>query len=136
MQQRDDGSYLFSPTDLVNFLGCSHSTVLDIRSFSEKLKEDEVSESDKLLHRKGDEHEAAYLASLKKEGKRVAEIPKDGPLAERFRMTKEAMRKGADVVFQAALLGDNWAGYADWNAISQTRLQSICKTAWVETGAN
>jgi uncharacterized protein len=114
MQQRDDGSYLFSPTDLVNFLGCSHSTVLDIKSFSEKLKEDDVSESDKLLRRKGDEHEAAYLASLKKEGKRVAEIPKDAPLAERFRMTKEAMRKGADVVFQAALLGGNWGGYADF----------------------
>ena len=114
MQQRDDGSYLFSPTDLVNFLGCSHSTVLDIRSFSEKMKEDEVSESDKLLRLKGDEHEAAYLARLKKEGKRVAEIPKDAPLAEKFRMTKEAMRKGADVVFQAALLGDNWGGYADF----------------------
>lgn len=114
MQQRDDGSYLFSPTDLVNFLGCSHSTVLDIRSFSENIKEDEVSESDKLLRRKGDEHESAYLESLKKEGKRVAEIPKDVPLAERSRMTKEAMRKGADVVFQAALLSDNWGGYADF----------------------
>lgn len=114
MQQRDDGSFVFSPTDLVNFLGCSHSTVLDIRSFSEKMENDEVSESDKLLRRKGDDHEAAYLASLKEQGKRIAEIPKDASPAERFRMTREAMRKGADVVFQAALLGDNWGGYADF----------------------
>jgi len=114
MQKRDDESYLFSPTDLVNFLGCSHSTVLDIRAFAEPLKEDEVSESEKLLRRKGDEHEAAYLESLKKAGKTVAEIPKDVPLADRSRMTKEAMRKGADVIFQAALLGENWGGYADF----------------------
>ncbi|MBN8603138.1 MAG: TM0106 family RecB-like putative nuclease [Planctomycetes bacterium] len=114
MQQRDDGSFVFSPTDLVNFLGCSHSTVLDIRSFSDKAAKDEVSESDKLLRRKGDEHEAAYLASLKEQGKRIAETPKDASPAERFRMTKEAMRKGADVVFQAALLSENWGGYADF----------------------
>ena len=114
MQKRDDGSYLFSPTDLVNFLGCSHSTVLDIREFSETLVRDEVSESDKLLRRMGEEHEAAFLQSLKDEGKTVAEIARDGSLANRSRRTKEAMRKGADVVYQAALLGENWAGYADF----------------------
>jgi hypothetical protein len=46
MQRREDGSYLFSPTDLVNFLSCSHATVLDLKAFSEKLKRDEVSDSD------------------------------------------------------------------------------------------
>jgi uncharacterized protein len=114
MQKRDDGSYLFSPTDLVNFLGCSHSTVLDLRAFSETLKRDEVSDSDKLLRRKGEEHEAAYLQSLKNDGKTVAEIAKDTSVADRSRLTKEAMRKGADVVYQAALLGENWGGYADF----------------------
>ena len=114
MQKRDDGSYLFSPTDLVNFLGCSHATVLDLRAFSETLRQDEVSESEKLLRRKGEEHEAAYLQSLKNDGKNVAEMPKHGPLADRSRLTTEAMRKGADVVYQAALLGENWAGYADF----------------------
>ena len=114
MQQRSDGSYLFSPTDLVNFLGCSHSTVLDLRAFSEPLERDEVSDSDKLLHRKGEEHEAAYLRTLKSEGKTVAEIPKDISIADRSRLTREAMRKGADVVYQAALLGEKWGGYADF----------------------
>lgn len=82
MQKRDDGSYLFSPTDLVNFLGCSRSTVLDIRSFSEPLEHDEVSDSEKLLRRKGEEHEAAYLQSLKNDGKTVADIAKDISLAD------------------------------------------------------
>lgn len=115
MQLRDDGSYLFSPTDLVNFLGCSHATLLDLKAFSEPLNQDKVSESDKLLRQKGEEHEAAYLRQLKGEGKTVAEIPKeDISIADRSRMTKEAMRKGADVVYQAALLGENWVGYADF----------------------
>jgi predicted RecB family nuclease len=114
MQQRDDGTYLFSPTDLVNFLGCSHCTVLDLRAFSEPLKRDEESESERLLRRKGAEHEAAYLQSLKDAGKTVAEIPKDASIADRSRMTREAMRKGADVIYQAALLGENWGGYADF----------------------
>ena len=114
MQKRDDGSCLFSPTDLVNFLGCSHSTVLDLKAFSEPLEKDEVSESDKLLHRKGEEHEAAHLQNLKNAGKTVAEMPKHGPLAERSGMATNAIKKGMDVVYQATLLGQNWAGYADF----------------------
>lgn len=114
MQKRHDGSYLFSPIDLVNFLGCSHSTVLDLRAFSEPLERDEASESEKLLRRKGEEHESAYLQSLTNDGKTVAEIPKHISIADRSRLTKEAMRKGAAVVYQATLLGDNWGGYADF----------------------
>lgn len=115
MQQREDGTFLFSPTDLVNFLGCSHATALTLRAFTEQqLKPDELTESDKLLHRKGELHETEYLKSLKGEGRRVAEIPKDVALADRARMTTEAMKKGADVVYQAALLGDNWGGFADF----------------------
>lgn len=114
MQQLHAGRYLFSPTDLVNFLGCPHATVLDRRALSEHLKHDEITESEELLRRKGNEHEAAYLQTLKNDGRTVAEIPKLDSLADRSRLTKEAMRKGADVVFQAALLGDNWGGFADF----------------------
>jgi uncharacterized protein len=114
MQRRVDGSYLFSPTDLVNFLGCSHAAVLDIRSFSETLEPDEGSDADKLLRRKGEEHEAAYLQCLKDAGKTVAEIPQNVPIAERSRRTKEALSDGVDVIYQAALLGENWGGYADF----------------------
>lgn len=114
MQQRDDGGFQFYPTDLNNFLGCSHSTILDIRAFTEALKHDAESKSEALLRRKGDEHEAAYLESLKSAGKRVAEISKDTGPADRLRLTKEAMRKGADIVYQAALRDDKWGGFADF----------------------
>jgi uncharacterized protein len=115
MEARDDGSHLFSPTDLVNFLGCFHSTVLDVRALAEPVKHDDASESEALLRRKGEEHEAAYLQTLKDQGRSVAEIPKEHvSIAERSRLTREAMRKGADVIYQAALLFENWGGYADF----------------------
>jgi uncharacterized protein len=114
MQRRDDKSLLFSPTDLVNFLGCAHSTVLDLKSFCEPLLKDEASESDLLLRRKGAEHEARYVESLKMTGKSVAVIGSDLSLAERARATSEAAQIGADVIYQAALLGENWHGYADF----------------------
>jgi uncharacterized protein len=114
MQQRPDGSYLFSPTDLVNFLGCYHAIVLDLRSFAEAIQADDPSETDILLQRKGLAHEATYLQALKDQGKTIAEIPTNLPAAERIRQTSEAMRAGIDVVYQAALAQRHWGGYADF----------------------
>src|SRR6266478_6061213 len=93
MQERDDGTYLLSPTDLVNFLGCAHSTVLDLKAFSIPLEKDRGSDGDLLLRRKGEEHEAAYLQTLKNAGKSVADIGRNLSLADRVRFTNEAMRK-------------------------------------------
>lgn len=45
-----------------------------------------------LLQRQGDEHELAFLESLKADGRAIVEIPKDGiPLEESVRLTVEAM---------------------------------------------
>jgi predicted RecB family nuclease len=114
MQRRDDGSHLFYATDLVNFLGCSHSTVLDIRSSAGELERDEASEGDKLIRRKGLEHERAYLQRLKNEGKSVVEIPTNASNEERVRRTEEALKAGPDVIYQAALAEGDWAGFADF----------------------
>ena len=115
MQQRDDKTSLYSPTHLVNFLGSAHSTILDLRAIiSQSLKRDEISDSDKLLQQKGQEHETTYLQRLKAYGKIVAEISRDIPVDERTRLTTEAMRKGVDVVYQAALYAARWGGYADF----------------------
>lgn len=114
MQRRPDTSYLLSPTDLVNFLGCAHATVLDLRAFLEPLQQDEASEGEKLLRRKGDEHEAAYLQRLQKVGKSVAVIPKYLRADERTRITIDAMQRGAEAIYQAALVSENWQGFADF----------------------
>lgn len=114
MQQRDNGDVLLSATDLVNFLGCLHSTFLDLKSFAVLLKPDDPSDGDELLRRKGQEHEANYLGQLISTGNDVAIIPPDSPIADRARLTSVAMNERRDVIYQAALLGDKWVGYADF----------------------
>src|SRR5262245_48370612 len=114
MQLQPDGSYLFSPTDLVNFLGCHHAIVLDIKSFSEELRADDPSDTDLLLQRTGLAHERKHLQTLKDQGKTVAEIPTNLSPAERVGRTVDALRAGVDVVYQAALLHGRWGGFADF----------------------
>jgi uncharacterized protein len=114
MQQSQPGRFIFSPTDLINFLGCHHASLLDRLSFSQDLAPDDPSEHDQLVQQKGLAHEADYLQQLKAERKRVTQIPNYLPYADRLALTIEAMRSGVDVVYQAALQAELWAGYADF----------------------
>lgn len=114
MHAQNDGRYRFSPTDLVNFLGCAHATVLDLRALTEPIPDIDESEHDKLLRQKGDEHEMAFLNKLRAEGRQIIEIPRTASSSERRKLTDAAMSDGAEVIFQAALADDRWAGYADF----------------------
>ena len=77
MQQYGNDQILYSPSDLVTFLGCHHASFLDVKALSEDMDKAEASTTGQLLQQKGLEHEAAYLQQLKDEGKSVVEIPKD-----------------------------------------------------------
>src|SRR5690606_28069260 len=78
-----------------------------------------------VLTRRGLEHEAAYLARLRREGLDVVEIaepdhtlPRLDALRERQAATRAAMEAGADVIFQATFLDERdsvrWRGHADF----------------------
>jgi uncharacterized protein len=67
----------------------------------------------RLVARKGDEHEKAFLQSLKQSGLEVVEIPRDDTAVA---ATLAAMRGGAPIIFQGHLGRDGWAGYADFLA--------------------
>lgn len=121
MQQHDNDRILYSPSDLVTFLGCNHAIFLDTRALSENLKRSEVNTTAQLLQKKGLEHEAAYLQKLKAEGKSVLEIPKDRNLQDRAHLTKEAMHSGADVIYQAVFVAVPWRGDADFLIKCNTR---------------
>jgi uncharacterized protein len=111
----DSAAVLYSASDLVNFLGCAHSTVLDLRHL--EVRAELPRETDKyleLLQIKGLEHERAYLEILKSSGRTVAEIPADAKLEARVRLTRGAMLDGIDVIYQGALLSPPWHGYADF----------------------
>jgi len=114
MQRRHDQD-LFSATDVVAFLGCKHRTTLDLRRLAGWNAEPApVDAAMALVQTFGDRHERAYLQTLKGQGLQVVEIDKTSPLEDQVAATRHAMRAGAEVVFQAALLQAPFLGYADF----------------------
>jgi uncharacterized protein len=130
----------YSATDLLNWMGCAHRTALDadaLDSRAPRSKDPEGPEqaADVVELRpygpdgpvfsapetaRGDMHERAMRQSLEAQGLHVEEISRESgfPTAEGVRAaverTREAMRAGVDVVFQAALLDAPWFGFADF----------------------
>ena len=92
MQSRN-GATLFSASDLVNFMGCAHATVLDLRQLIARVDLAPDDEQARLLQEKGLEHERAYLERLKTEGKSVAEIVGDDDI-ERMPPTPGGAARG------------------------------------------
>jgi predicted RecB family nuclease len=113
---------IFSPSDLNAYLECEHLTMLELAVARRELEWPEADnlQAD-LVKRKGDEHERAYLQRLQAESKSVVTIgggseAGDGSwdLEAAARATEEAMRSGADIVYQAVLLDGDWRGFADF----------------------
>jgi predicted RecB family nuclease len=119
---RADGPDLrLSPSDLSGFLGCRHRTGLDLAvamgNLARPAWSDPVAQA---LRDRGAEHERAYVDYLRAQGLGVVGI--DGAVLPDARVadTLAAMRGGADVIVQAALVsggsspaGVSWLGYAD-----------------------
>lgn len=107
----------FTPSDLTDSISCAHL-------FAEKLKRvrgertfPPREETDNLVQRKGEEHEAAYLAQLKADASlNVVEIDVNNddwtiPIEQTIAAINDP---SVDVVFQAHLAKGNWRGRADF----------------------
>jgi uncharacterized protein len=114
--QADSTGVLYSAKDLINFLGCQHSTALDLDVAARVLHAPKEAEDAylELLKEKGNAHESAYLETLKAEGKCVREIQQMDSLDEMTEATRQAMRDGVDVIYQGALRSGQWHGYSDF----------------------
>lgn len=113
----ENGLPLHSATDLVAYLGCAHATALDLQVLGGSLTALESTGDPylEILKQKGDEHERRHLEQLKREGRSVIEIPRGASLKTLSDATLEAMRQGADVIYQGALAdGELWHGYSDF----------------------
>jgi predicted RecB family nuclease len=114
MRLDEDERLGFSPSDLNGFLACPHLTTLQVAVAVEELpKPFRHNPHVHLIRRKGEEHEAAYLASL---GGDVVRIGKPWEIGWEVAAgsTQDAMREGAPVVYQAAFSHDRWRGLADF----------------------
>jgi uncharacterized protein len=131
-----DGKPVYAATDLVGFLACEHRLALERAAMlglvAKPFRNDP---SIDIVAKRGDQHERNYLEALRESGSRVVEIHKDGskvqpldgtPEAEPAARdpgadlraaqdeTIEAMRAGADVVYQATFFDGTWRGHADF----------------------
>ena len=71
MQVLDDRLVL-SASDLINHLECAHLTHLDLEVASGRISLEKTrTDSTDLVARKGEEHERAYLESLRAAGREV-----------------------------------------------------------------
>jgi uncharacterized protein len=115
--QATNGRLVLSPTDLNDHVECPHLTTLSREVALGTRRRPHVPEDHAdLLRRKGDEHEAAYLTALRAAGRQVVNVVG----ADRWdfetsaRATEEAMRAGAEVIYQATFVVGDWRGRADF----------------------
>ena len=116
MQHAPHG-FLFSPSDLTGFLACEHLTQLDRAvALGERARPRFDSEYAALLKRKGEEHERLFLEGLRSAGRGVTEVGlgEDRDFEAAARATAEAIRTGAEYIYQAVFLADGWRGLADF----------------------
>jgi uncharacterized protein len=100
-----------SASRLNDFLGCPHRAALWLAGIK---PEGEVDATLQLIRDKGFEHEAAVLAQLEKLHGPAESIPPDGSFSDRIRLTREAIERGAKLIYQGALSKDAWLGYPDF----------------------
>src|SRR6201988_2601225 len=96
---RVDGRVFLSPSDLNDYVECQHLTTLALEVARGKRKRPYVpNEHGDLLRRKGEEHEAAYLAALRTQGRQVVDVigANRWDFDASARATIEAMRAGAE----------------------------------------
>ena len=107
------GRLILSPSDLNDYVECPHLTTLALEvARGTRTKPFVLNEHGDLLRRKGDEHEAAFLDRLRAEGRQVVNVIGDDrwDFDASARKTIEAMRAGADVIYQATFVREDWRG--------------------------
>jgi predicted RecB family nuclease len=100
-----------SASRLNDFLGCPHQAALWLADVKPDGPSDPTLD---LIRKKGFDHEAAVLAQLKAEHGFLTEIPTDLDYATREARTREAIVSKSPLIYQAALVRENWQGFPDF----------------------
>jgi len=122
--QTIDGMPVYSATDLVGFLECEHLTNLELGARQKLIERPERADPElDRIRMRGDQHEARFLADLQAQGLQVVtlKLPEgewEGGRGERYRhaaeITRQAIRRGDEVIYQACFFDGTWLGFADF----------------------
>src|SRR2546425_3627902 len=114
-----DGQLIVSPSDLTGFLECEHLTQQELAAARGEIERPERKDPElEVLTRRGLEHEARHLASLRTGHRRVVEFPfPDGTtarLTQAHAQTVTAMSEGVDVIYQGTFFDGRWRCHPDF----------------------
>ena len=112
MKRRGSG-YLFSPTDLTNYMQSEFITWMDPYALERAGEEqaDPDTEERRVIQEKGIEHERAFLDLLQVQGRQACKF--EG-LREHLTETRVAMRRGEEIIYQGYLEYGEFGGYPDF----------------------
>src|SRR5205823_14840675 len=104
-----DGRLIVSPSDLTGFLECEHLTQQKLAAARGEIERPERKDPElEVLTRRGLEHEARHLASLRTGHRRVVEVLlPDGTtsgITEAHAQTVAPMSAGVDVIYQGTFI--------------------------------
>ena len=119
---RSGDDLILSATDLSNFLACAHVSTLNQSATLGGPKPPKYPDPGAVvLQKRGLEHEAQILEGFREQGLVVVEIRDTGDptkpaarWAARAEATLDAMRSGADIVFQGCVFDGQWLGLPDF----------------------
>jgi predicted RecB family nuclease len=124
-----DGRPVYSAGDLVGFLACEHLTDLERAALAGLTERPQRNDPElDLIRKRGFQHEQRYLDELRVQGRQITEINPDASadapegstesrgdqLRRQADETLAAMRRGDEVIFQAAFFDGRWRGHADF----------------------
>src|SRR6478736_6295010 len=104
------GTTIFlSASDLSTHMSCKHATFLNLQLAKKLIPSPPRYENPSLeaLQQKGEEFEKSHINQLRESGKIVLEISRSNP-EEAVVKTLEAMKQGADIIYQARLEQGIW----------------------------
>lgn len=125
--KKQHGRLIFSPTDLLRYFASPFGSWMDryCLEYPGELTPDEETEDQRLIAQTGDQHELSVLADFKSVISDLIEIPKGNLTKARFE-TIAALQARAQIIYQAALEYDQFAGFADFLELDS----SGCYQVW------
>lgn len=115
MRKSDSGQLIFSPSDLIRYMGSPFASWMDRYhlEFPGKLTPDEATSEQQLIINAGNDHEQLVLQQFRDSGLDLFEIH-DKNFESAHLSTRKAIADGRGMIFQAALRLNNWQGFTDF----------------------
>jgi len=108
------GKTYLSASDLSTHIACPHATMLNLQEAKGSLTAPvNINAALHALQKKGEEFEANYIEELRRGANTIIEIDK-ADRRKSLQDTLNAMKAGADIIYQARLEYDIWNGWADF----------------------